>query len=69
MPKRIDPNRRIDGSRELVDLTVEIQGETEKAYRLFDGSKAEWVPKSQCEDNGDGTFTMPRWLAKEKGFI
>lgn len=52
----------------LFDLTAEKQGETAKAWRLFDGSKTEWVPKSQVEDNGDGTFTMPFWLAKEKGF-
>lgn len=54
---------------ELFDLAAEIKGETPKAWRLFDGSKLEWVPKSQVEDNKDGTFTMPEWLAKEKGFI
>ena len=54
---------------ELFDLAAEVQGETDKAWRLFDGSKTEWVPKSQVEDNGDGTFTMPLWLAKDKGFI
>jgi hypothetical protein len=55
--------------RELTDIAAEIQGETEKAWRLFDGSKSEWVPKSQVENNGDGTFTMPEWLARNKGFI
>ena len=40
-----------------------------KARALFDGSRTEWVPKSQVEENGDGTFAMPEWLAKEKGFI
>ena len=54
---------------ELVDVTAEKRGETPLAFRLHDGSKTEWVPKSQAEENGDGTFTMPRWLAKEKGFI
>ena len=54
---------------ELFDLAAELKGETEKALRLFDGSRTEWVPKSQVEDNGDGTFTMPLWLAKDKGFI
>ena len=53
----------------LFDLAAEIKGETDKAWRLFDGTKTEWVPKSQVEDNGDGTFTMPEWLAKDKGFI
>jgi len=55
--------------KELVDLTAEIRHETEKAYRLHDGTRTEWVPKSQVEDNGDGTFTMPLWLAKDKGFV
>jgi hypothetical protein len=57
------------GAVKLVDISAEIRGETEKAWRLYDGSKTEWVPKSQVENNGDDTFTMPEWLAKEKGFI
>ena len=54
---------------ELFDMAAKKMGETDKAIRLSDGIKTEWVPKSQVEDNGDGTFTMPEWLAKEKGFI
>ena len=56
-------------SERLTDIAAEIQAETEKAWRLFDGTKTEWVPKSQVENNGDGTFTMPEWLAQDKGFI
>ena len=56
-------------SRELVEVAAQVKGETEKAYRLFDGARTEWVPKSQVEKNDDGTFTMPEWLAMEKGFI
>lgn len=55
--------------RELVDISAQIRGETEKAWRLYDGAVTEWVAKSQVEENGDGTFTMPLWLAKEKGFV
>lgn len=55
--------------KEIVDIAAEIKIETDKAFRLYDGNKTEWVPKSQVENNGDGTFTMPMWLAKEKGFI
>ena len=54
---------------ELFDVAVEILVETPKAWRLSDGVKEEWFPKSQVEKNDDGTFTMPIWLAKEKGFI
>lgn len=53
----------------LIDISAEVRGETPDAIRLFDGSRTEWVPRSQVEDNRDGTFTMPEWLAKEKGFI
>ena len=54
---------------ELFDLAAQKKGETDKAIRLFDGKKTKWIPKSQVEDNGDGTFTMPEWLAIEKGFV
>ena len=60
-----DEARRSD----LVDIAAEKRGETEKAFQLFDGKQTEWVPKSQVEENRDGTFAMPEWLAKEKGFI
>lgn len=56
-------------SEKLTDIAAEIRGETDKAIRLYDGVKSEWVPKSQVENNGDGTFTMPEWLAQDKGFI
>jgi hypothetical protein len=55
--------------RELIDIAGELRGETDKAYRIYDGKTTEWVPKSQVEQNPDGTFTMPEWLAQDKGFI
>ena len=56
-------------SRELFDMAAEVRGESKLAWLLYDGSRKEWVPKSHVEDNGDGTFTMPLWLAKVKGFV
>jgi hypothetical protein len=53
----------------LIDIAAELRHETAAAFRLFDGKTTEWVPKSQVENNKDGTFTMPEWLAKEKGFV
>ena len=53
----------------LIDIAAAVCGETDLALRLHDGVSKEWFPKSQIEDNGDGTFAMPEWLAKEKGFI
>lgn len=55
--------------KELYDVAAQIKAETPKAFLLFDGTREEWVPKSQVEQNDDGTFTMPEWLAKDKGFI
>lgn len=53
----------------LTDIAGELRGETDKAYRIYDGKTTEWVAKSLVEQNDDGTWTMPEWLAKEKGFI
>ncbi len=57
------------GDSKRVDVFVEIKGETDKAFKLFDGQHTRWVPKSQVEQIGDGMFSMPEWLAKEKEFI
>jgi hypothetical protein len=54
---------------ELVEIAAEIRHETERAYLLFDGTRTAWVPKSLVEDNGDGTFTMPLFLAEQKEFV
>ena len=56
-------------SQRLTDIAAELKHETPKAFLIFDGAKSEWVPKSMVENNRDGTFTMPEWLAKDKGFI
>lgn len=57
-------------SRELFDFAAKLLNETPKAWRVDAGEKEPvWIPKSQGEDNGDGTFTVPMWLAREKGLI
>lgn len=55
--------------KELVDISAIIQAETDLAWLLYDGSVEQWVPKSKVENNNNGTFTMPEWLAQDKGFI
>lgn len=58
------------GRSDLIDIACELRGETEKAWRVFDGARTVWVPKSQCEFDADsGTLTMPEWLAKDKELI
>lgn len=55
---------------DLVDIAGEIVGETPQAYRFNDGTLSVWLPKSQCEwDGDDKTMAMPEWLAMEKGLI
>jgi len=65
-------------SGRLIDIACEVRGESDRAYRIYDGAKTEWVPKSQIELGIDGkgidgkdvvVCTMPEWLAREKGFI
>jgi len=53
----------------LIEIAAELRHETRAAYLLFDGTHEAWVPISLTENNRDGTFTMPEWLARDKGFI
>lgn len=53
-----------------IDISAELVHETDGAFLLDAGmEETVWVPKSQVEDNCDGTFNMPMWLAKAKGLI
>lgn len=64
--------------RALIDVECELRGETDKAWRIYDGKTTDWVPKSQVElskaetatpKQNDYVATMPIWLAQDKGFI
>lgn len=58
------------GKSSLIDIAGELKGETEKAYRFYDGKTTVWLPKSQCQwDETDQTMTMEEWLAHERGLI
>jgi hypothetical protein len=54
---------------ELTEISGEIKRSTPNALLIYDGAKEEWCPKQFVEDNRDGTFSMPTWLAKAKGFV
>lgn len=56
-------------NHEIIEISAQMKRETENAVLLFDGAIEAWIPKSQVEDNGDGTFSMPEWLAMDKGFL
>lgn len=53
----------------LFDFVGILKHETENAFLVNDGDKDYWLPKKLTEDNGDGTFTIPEWLAIEKGIV
>lgn len=59
--------------KELIDITGQIVAETERAIKLDDGTKIEWLPRQflEIEEKSDGLVevTMPVWLATDKGFI
>lgn len=57
------------GKSDLIDIAVEIKWETKMAVQVSDGIRTVWLPRSQVEINGDGTVTMPEWLAKDKELI
>ena len=53
----------------LVDIDAVLRIERDLALLIWTGESAVWVPKSLVENNGDGTFTMPEWLAIEKELV
>lgn len=63
-------------NHQIIDLEAEYRRESPAAYLLFFGEYDKlgkeirhWLPKSQVEDNEDGTFSVPEWLAEENGLI
>lgn len=57
------------GKSDLIEIAGELRRETEKAFLIFDGDKQVWLPKALVEQDDDNTFSMPEWLALEKGLI
>jgi hypothetical protein len=61
-------------NNEVVELTLQLHHETDKAYLVSDSGdrdEAVWLPKSmslQGDQKGPGIylFEMPEWLAVEK---
>lgn len=56
-------------NHDIIEIAAELRHETDAGLLLYDGERQAWVPKSLAEDNDDGTFSMPEWLAIEKEFI
>ena len=63
-------------AKELVDVTVQVHHETDRAVLVSDDGDKEnavWIPLSQCEvlkrPRGVAIVTMHEWLALDKGLI
>lgn len=59
---------------DIVEVSVELRGGTDKAMKVFDGKIEVWIPRSQisdeCEDKGKLiSIFIPEWLAHDKGLI
>lgn len=61
--------RRQSGLSDLTDIAAVLVRETERAFLISDGVTEAWVPKAEVEHDGAGIFTMPEWLAKDRGLI
>lgn len=57
-------------STAMIDVEATQVRDTDESILLtVDGDDEEWLPKSLITDNGNGTFTMPYWLALDHGLI
>lgn len=63
------PERPVRGRAEKVEVTAKLIRANANAMEIDDGDRRAWVPKSLATDNEDGTFSMPEWVAKDRGFI
>lgn len=60
---------------DLVDLDLSFRHETDDAFAVWNGDRKPdgtekwvWLTKKYTERDGD-IFTMPEWLAIEKGLV
>lgn len=58
---------------EIIDITVTLVHETEKAWKVNDGKKEFWVPKSigELEKRGKVFYelSVPEWLAEKEDLL
>lgn len=57
-----------DDDEEMVEIAGTIIHETARAWLVSDGAQQFWLPKSRVEYDGS-TFSVPEWLAEEKGLL
>jgi len=61
---------------EADDYDLVVRGETQNAWKVLSDTDQFWLPKSQVTTyppnpkiGKTATFTIPNWLAEEKGLI
>ena len=59
---------------QTIEFCGELQGETDKAWFIFDGIETIPIPKSQVRslrklNDADAILEIPLWLAKKKGIV
>lgn len=59
----------MDKKHYVVEIDAVLRNETDKAFLIYDGCQEVWVPKVHVQNNNDGTFSMPEWLALDKRLI
>lgn len=62
----------VDGSDNSATIDVHVDYIRDNAESILvtpDGEHEEWLPKTLAKDNGNGTFSMPYWLALDHGLI
>lgn len=68
-----DPPRRQENGE--VQLAMVMHGETAAAWLLaetMDRREARWVPKSECrrgEGQDENVWTLPTWMARDRGWM
>ncbi len=54
---------------DIIEIEAEKLHETERAILISDGKTKAWISKDHIQNNEDGTFSMPEWIALDKGLI
>jgi hypothetical protein len=63
---RISAMRRQSDGDEMRAFQCEFLAETERAWLLSIGDEEIWLPKSQCEFEGEDQVLVPLWLARKR---
>jgi len=55
------------GSDDLVEVEGHLRFSTERTVVIFDGRREATLPRRLVEEEDEGLFSMPAWLASDRG--